>query len=213
MAAYFKRKIRRPCECNLSLIPKASRKRQPNSFCSECSNYNSRTSNIFLSSFKTPGQNGGLLVLPFETGFQTSFAAISQDTGRVLQGFFLGSGFGTYITDFTRFKQPIFNQNPNLWALTFFRSSSLILELLATAGVLGVLFFIFLIYKIFKVRYILILFLAPIIASFLFPFSFSVLALFFILLGILSVLVGTSAKGESHGFYDVEIQLVALQKA
>ena len=162
--------------------------------------------------FKTPGQNGGLLVLPFETGFQTSFAAISQDTGRVLQGFFLGSGFGTYITDFTRFKQPVFNQNPNLWALTFFRSSSLILELLATAGVLGVLSFIFLIYKIFKVRYVLILFLVPIIASFLLPFSFSVLALFFILLGILCVLVGTSAKGEAHGFYDVEIQLVALQK-
>lgn len=162
--------------------------------------------------FKTPPQNGGLLVLPFETGFQTSFAAISQDTGRVLQGFFLGSGYGTYITDFTRFKQPIFNQNQAFWALTFFRSSSFILELLATTGILGILLFIFLLYRIFRVKSVFLLFLIPIIASFLLPFSFSVLALFFILLGILSALVGTSVKGDAHVFYDVEIQLVALQK-
>ncbi len=162
--------------------------------------------------FKTPAQNGGLLVLPFETGFQTAFAEISQDTGRVLQGFFLGSGFGTYITDFTRFKQPAFNQNQVAWSLTFFRSSSFVLELLATTGVLGLLFFLFLIYKIFKIRYIFVLLLVPIAASFLLPFSFSILALFFILLGIVSSIVGTSAKAESHGFYDVEIQLVALQK-
>ncbi|OGH37467.1 MAG: hypothetical protein A3B44_02525 [Candidatus Levybacteria bacterium RIFCSPLOWO2_01_FULL_38_21] len=162
--------------------------------------------------FKTPSQNGGFLTLPFETGFQTSFAAISQDTGRVVQGFFLGSGYGTYVTDFTRFKQPVFNQNPNLWALTFFRSSSFILELLATTGILGALLFIFLIYKIFKVRFVFILFLVPIIASFLLPFSFSVLALFFILLGIVSSLRANSPKGESEGFFDVELQLVALQK-
>lgn len=162
--------------------------------------------------FKTPPQNGGLLVLPFETGFQTAFAGISQDTGRVFQGFLFGSGYGTYITDFTRFKQPAFNQNQAFWALTFFRSSSFILELLATTGILGVLLFIFLIYRIFRIKSVFFLFLIPIIASLLLPFSFSVLALFFILLGILSALVGTSAKGEAHGFYDVEIQLVALQK-
>jgi len=170
---------------------------------------------IFISSyllFKTPSQNGGLLILPFETGFQTSFAAISQDTGRVLHGFLFGSGYGTYITDFTRFKQPVFNQNPNFWALTFFRSSSFILELLATTGILGTLLFIFLLYRIFRVKSVFILFLIPVIASLLVPFSFLVLAIFFILLGILSTLVGTSAKGEVHGFYDVEIQLVALQK-
>ena len=162
--------------------------------------------------FKTPPQNGGLLILPFETGFQTAFAAISQDTGRVFQGFLFGSGYGTYITDFTRFKQPAFNQNQDLWALPFPRSSSFILELLATTGILGILLFIFLLYRIFRVKSIFFLFLIPIIASLLVPFSFLVLAIFFILLGIISALVGTSAKGESQGFYDVEIQLVALQK-
>lgn len=162
--------------------------------------------------FKTPPQNGGLLTLPFETGFQTALAAISQDTGKVFQGFLFGSGYGTYVTDFTRFKQPAFNQNQNLWALTFFRSSSFILELLATTGILGVLLFIFLLYRIFKVRYIFVLFLIPVIAAILAPFSFAILALFFILLGILSSLRGNSSKAESEGFFDVELQLVALQK-
>lgn len=162
--------------------------------------------------FKTPPQNGGLLVLPFETGFQTALATISQDTGRVLQGFLFGSGFGTYITDFTRFKQPIFNQNQALWALTFFRSSSFILELLATTGILGALLFIFILYRIFRTKSVFLLFLIPIISSLLLPFSFLVLAIFFILLGILSALVGASPKGALNGFYDVEIQLVALQK-
>ena len=162
--------------------------------------------------FKTPPQNGGLLTLPFETGFQTAFAAISQDRGRVFQGFLFGSGYGTYITDFTRFKQPSFNQNQNLWALTFFRSSSFIFELLATTGILGVLFFILLLYRIFKVRFIFVIFLIPVIAAILVPFSFVILALFFILLGILSSLRGNSSKAQSEGFFDVELQLVALQK-
>src|SRR5581483_9139440 len=68
------------------------------------------------------------LLLPFETGFQTAFAAISQDAGRVLQGFLLGSGFGTYLVDFSRFKQASYNVNQTLWSFTFFRSSSFVLE-------------------------------------------------------------------------------------
>ena len=52
-------------------------------------------------------------ILPYGTGFQTAFAAISQDTGRVVQGFLMGSGIGTFITDFTRFKPEAFNLNAN----------------------------------------------------------------------------------------------------
>ncbi len=63
-------------------------------------------------------------ILPFETGFQTAFAAISQDAGRTAAGFFFGSGFGTYATDFTRFKQASFNLNQTLWSFTFFTSSA-----------------------------------------------------------------------------------------
>src|SRR6185312_17224825 len=56
------------------------------------------------------------LILPFQTGFQTAFAAISQDNGRVAQGFFFGSGNGNYATVFSRFKLVIINADPNLWA-------------------------------------------------------------------------------------------------
>ena len=76
------------------------------------------------------------IMLPYEVGFQTAFAAISQDAGRIAQGFFFGNGFGTYGADFTRFKQATFNLNPTLWSITFFRSSSYVLELLATTGML-----------------------------------------------------------------------------
>lgn len=161
---------------------------------------------------KTPLQSGGLLVLPYEAGFQTGFAAISQDTGRVFQGFLVGSGYGTYITDFTRFKQPSYNLSKDLWNLTFFRSSSYVLELLATTGVVGLLAFLFLIYKIFKNRNVFSVLFISIIASILAPFSFVLVALFFILLGVVSAMRASSSKAHSEGFTDVELQLVALQK-
>ena len=90
------------------------------------------------------------LILPFRTGFQTAFAAISQDSARIATGFFLGSGFGTYATDFTRFKQAAFNLDQNLWSYTFFRSSSFVLELLATTGILGLLSYLFVIFRFLK---------------------------------------------------------------
>ncbi len=162
--------------------------------------------------FKTPSSSGGLLMLPYETGFQTGFAAISQDTGRVLKGFLFGSGYGTFITDFTRFKQPSINQNNNLWNLTFFRSSSFLLELLATTGILGALTLIFLLFKILKNKFVLSLTFIAVASAILLPFSFSILALFFVLLGLVSSLRGDSSKTHSEGFQDVELQLVALKK-
>lgn len=162
--------------------------------------------------FKTPSNSGGLLMLPYETGFQTGFAAISQDTGRVFQGFLFGSGYGTYITDFTRFKQPSYNQNSSLWNLTFFRSSSFVLELLATTGIVGVLMFILLLYRIFKNRFAFSIMFVAASSSILLPFSFSIIAIFFILLSIVAAMRSTSQKAQSEGFSDLELQLVALQK-
>src|SRR6185369_2715664 len=66
-------------------------------------------------------------ILPLEVGLQTAFAAISQDTGNVFKSLFLGSGIGTYLNDFTKFKAASYNANPQLWAFTFFRSSSYVL--------------------------------------------------------------------------------------
>lgn len=144
------------------------------------------------------------LILPFETGFQTAMAAISQDTGRVATGFFLGSGFGTYATDFTRFKQAVFNQNPTLWSLTFVRSSSFVLELLATTGVLGLLAYLFLIVRIFKTGIFAPLVLA-IAASFVLPFGFIAYTLLFLFLGLF-------IASSDEKFFEVELHFVAFKK-
>lgn len=161
---------------------------------------------------------GGLLLLPFEVGFQTAFAAISQDTGRVLQGFLFGSGFGTFLTDFTRFKQAVpFNLDTTLWSMFFIRSSSFVLELLATTGVIGVASFCFVLFQIIKrVRIKLTrenpLFFAMlfvIIASFLLPFSPILQALFILLLALFATAEGLL---DEQRFFDVELHFVAFKK-
>ena len=151
----------------------------------------------------------GLLILPYEVGFQTAFAAISQDAGRIAQGFFLGSGYGTYATDFARFKQATFNANNTLWSLTFYRSSSFMLELLATTGILGFLSFTFILYKALKERPLYPALALAVIALFLLPFSFANITLFFIILGLFAAEIGLK---NHQKVYDVELQLVAFKK-
>lgn len=148
------------------------------------------------------------LILPLATGFQTAFAAISQDTGRVLKGFLFGSGYGTYFTDFTRFKQATYNTNPNLWSLTFFRSSSFVLELLATTGILGLGSFLFIVYRFIKERSFFLPLVLAIAAAFLLPFSFNLQALFFILLAIFVALRALHAPSR---YADLEFYFVALK--
>lgn len=154
-------------------------------------------------------QPNAFALLPMETGFQTAFAAISQDTGRVFQGFLFGSGFGEFLTDFTRFKQASFNTNQLLWSVTFVRSSSFVLELLATTGLLGLLSFLFLCYKVVKEKPLFIPLIVALGASFILPFSFFVLTLIFFLLGIYSALMGLK---NNQKYFDVELELVALKK-
>lgn len=149
------------------------------------------------------------LILPFETGFQTAFASISQDTGRVLQSFLFGSGYGTYLTDFTRFKQAGYNSSTTLWAFSFFRSSSFILELLATAGFLGVASFLFIVYRIIKEKWFFLPIVLVIIAGFFLPFSFIIQAVFFMLLGIFAL---TRAQQNPRKYPHTELSLVALKK-
>lgn len=162
-------------------------------------------------------QNSGLPILPFEAGFQTAFAAISQDAGRIAQGFFFGSGFGTYVTDFTRFKQAAFNQNPALWSLTFFRSSSFVLEILATTGFLGLGALIFLVINIAKelktAKNILVASLIlTLIAIFILPLSFITQAVIFLLLGIFAALQGIGNGAKQNKFFDIELHFVASKK-
>lgn len=155
------------------------------------------------------------IILPFPTGFQVAFASISQDSPRIAQGFFLGSGFGTFFNAFTRFKQPAFNVYPNIWFLNFSQSTSFILELLTTTGLLGLLSFLFIIAKalarpiktIDNPLFFSLVILA--LGSFLFPFSFTIIALLFFLLAIFSAAEGLKNPEKA---FDLEISLIALKK-
>lgn len=149
------------------------------------------------------------LILPFSIGLQTGFAAISQATENILKNFFLGSGIGTYLVDFTRFKPAFYNLNETLWSFSFFRSSSYVLELLATTGVLGTGAFLFLVYKIVKEDRSFFPILLAIAAAFLLPFSFTLVTLFFILLAIFAV-IRTQSNPDKYG--DIHMYLVAFKK-
>ncbi len=157
------------------------------------------------------------LILPIETGFQTAFSEISLDSGRIAQGFLLGSGFGTYAVDFSRWKQAAFNQNQDLWNLTFFRSSNFALELLATTGVLGLSALIFLLIRVLKElrtspqNKMLLALLSLLIISFLLPLNFITQTLFFIILGLFATNQGLINKANGR-FFDIELQLVTLKK-
>lgn len=156
-------------------------------------------------------------ILPIQTGFQTALSEISLDSGRIAQGFLVGSGFGTYTVDFSRWKQPSFNQHDNLWNLTFFRSTNFVLELLATTGVLGFCAFVFLLIRgAREIRStsqnkMLISLAALFLISFLLPMSFVSQTLFFIILGLFAANQGLITKAQSR-FFDIELQIVALKK-
>ncbi len=149
------------------------------------------------------------LILPIATGFQVAFAAISQDGPRIIQGFLFGSGFGEYSIAFLRFKQALFNANTDIWSLTFFRSSSFVLELLTTTGITGLAAFLFIMYKALRQKPFFIPLVIFFVASLVLPLAFYHLTLFFFILGIFAVHKSLSNHNE---YFDVELQLVAAKK-
>jgi len=154
-------------------------------------------------------QPNGLIILPLETGFQTAFAAISQDAGRTLQGFLFGNGFGEYLLAFAKFKQASFNANPTLWSLGFIRSSTFVLELLATTGLLGLLSFLYLCYKVVREKPLFVPVVIILAAAFVLPLTFVSLTPLFFLLAIYASLRGLS---NDQKYFDVELELVAFKK-
>src|SRR5581483_9233183 len=157
------------------------------------------------------------LILPFSTGFQSGFAAISQDTTRIVQSFLFGSGFGTFLIDFTRFKSQAYNADPNLWSFTFFRSSSFLLELLATTGVVGLLSYLFLSFKVVKDKPgrkeggygVYLSLLLTLLASFVLPFSFIPLSLLFFILALFASIQGLALP---ERVYDLSLKLRGVLK-
>ena len=92
------------------------------------------------------------LILPYIYGFQIAFASLSQDAARFILSLLFGSGYGTFQTDFTRFRLPSFNLEQNLWNLNFSYSSSYVLELIATVGLAGIISYLFILIKTLKTR-------------------------------------------------------------
>lgn len=157
------------------------------------------------------------LFLPIKTGFQTAFSEISLDSERIVQGFFVGSGFGTYAVDFSRWKQASYNQNQSLWNITFFQSSSFALELLATTGVLGLCAFIFLLLRVLKEIHVspqnkmLVAVITLLLISIFLPLNFTSQTLLFIILGLFAANQGLISKAQGR-FFDIELQLATFRK-
>lgn len=127
------------------------------------------------------------VLLPFEHGFQIALASVSQDETRLLPAFLFGSGYGMFSDVFTKFHLASFNALPS-WNLTFSFSSSYALELIATTGILGFITYFFIIIKFVKshgrmvIRPIFLSVASLLALSFIIPFSFTLVALLFVLL-------------------------------
>ncbi|MGE5042140.1 MAG: tetratricopeptide repeat protein [Candidatus Levyibacteriota bacterium] len=152
------------------------------------------------------------LLLPYTFGFQIATAAISQDTTRFLISLPFGSGFGTFLSDFTRFKLPDIN-NGQLWAASFSTSSSFVLELLTTVGVVGLLTYLFMIAKVLKNRTkdttpLFFALLVVFLVSFFLPLSIISLTLIFILMALFT---STLFLDHSKNVYDISLSIVALK--
>lgn len=153
------------------------------------------------------------ILLPYNHGFQIALASVSQDAQRLLPSFLLGGGFGTFSTSFTKFILPSFNSS-TAWNLAFPFSSSFVLELVASTGILGFVAFLFIVFKFVKTKTSVInpLFLATAttaLLSFAIPFSYSMIFLFIALLALyITHLNLTNSKKVA----EVAVNLVTLQK-
>lgn len=154
------------------------------------------------------------ILLPFNHGFQVAFATISQDVPqRLAQSLLLGSGYGTFSTDFTRYVSPAFN-TLSFWNLTFAFSSSYVLELLATTGILGLFTFAFIFLNFLRSKAapsnpLFLSTLAVFVLTLLIPFSYSMV---FLLFALLSLFVCYRAIAKAKGFDSIVINLVALRQ-
>lgn len=142
------------------------------------------------------------VLLPLEHGFQLALAAVSQDTQRLLPSFLFGSGYATFSSVFTKFHLASFNTLPS-WNLTFSLSSSYALELIATTGILGFISYFFIIVKFVRsntrlsVRPLFLSTASLLALSFILPFSFTLVALLFLLLALHIISLRLVSKSKS----------------
>lgn len=133
------------------------------------------------------------ILLPQSVGLRTAL----QPLGLSFTNALFGTGPGTYLFDFTRFRDPILNLG-NVWNIRFSVSSSLFLEVLATLGLVGALSILYIIVRTVSTYLrssnhnplttgaflsLVVLF----ILAFFLPMSYVTLFLIFFLLGVYSV--------------------------
>jgi Tfp pilus assembly protein PilF len=169
---------------------------------------------IVLTAFKIMSLPQKPILLPYTLGFQTALNSLAQDSARLLTSFLFGSGYGTFLVDFSRFHPASFNLNPDIWNLSFSFSSSYALELLSTVGVLGLIAFAFIFAKVLLTRLnpMSPLFVAIVVAFVLalfIPFSFTLVAMLFTLLAFYATYL--FLEGDKR-VYDIVISLVALRQ-
>jgi tetratricopeptide (TPR) repeat protein len=148
---------------------------------------------------------------------QTMEAALRQQTSADIsvsvlkqssQAFFLGSGPGTFVYDYVKYKPQSANQDNIAWNLTFFSGSSEFINRIATTGLLGIIAFLLIIglwtFEGFRVltseeedaSLPLAIFggwVAIVVAAFYYPFNISLALLFWFLLGMI-VVIDSSKK-------------------
>ncbi len=152
------------------------------------------------------------IILPYVYGFQTAAAAITQDAQRFFLSLLFGSGYGTFLVDFTRFKLATFNAEPTIWNLSFSFSSSYFLELIATTGVLGAISFAFLLFSVFQARSSKNPFFTALVVAFVLAFilPFSFLAVF-MLFALCALYVAYLNIKDDKRTYDVTFSLVTAK--
>lgn len=153
------------------------------------------------------------ILLPMQTGFQTAVASLS-DPARTLYSFLLGSGYGTFFSDFTRFKDASFNANELLWNQPFSFSSSYFLEIVATTGIIGTIAYLLIGLRLLKSRTrdfnpLFVAVAITYIVSFLIPYSFTLVTLLFVLIAFYTAYLYLN---DSKKVYDSSLSLVAWKQ-
>lgn len=153
------------------------------------------------------------ILLPMQTGFQIALASLS-DPARTLYSFLLGSGYGTFFSDFTRFKPEAFNANELLWNQPFSFSSSYFLEIVATTGIVGTIAYLLIGLRLIRSRTrdfnpLFVAVAITYVVSFLIPYSFTLVTLMFILVAFYTAYLYLN---DSKKVYDSSLSLVAWKQ-
>lgn len=154
-------------------------------------------------------------LLSQEIGLRTAL----QPLGSNFQTALFGTGPGTYLFDFTRFRDPALNAT-NLWNVRFSNSSSFFLEVLSTIGLIGGLSFLLLIAQTFVLFFrsgghheltvgVFLAFVISALFSLMLPFSYISVFVLFLLLALFVVRLSDEQNPLIH---DVTISMVTLQR-